>query len=93
LGTAERCQRRNVYERELVLDERFAPRWSFRAYLAFTFVNGKASLGALGVNMLIRKSFHNCRKTAADGHLLRTMNRIFHEYSRTSFSDSERGTS
>ena len=61
--------------------------------LAFTFVNGKASLGALGVNILIRNAFINSRNTATGGHLLRTMNRISHEYSRTPFSDSERGTS
>jgi hypothetical protein len=58
---------RNVYERELVLDERFAPRWSFRAYLAFTFVNGKAVLGALGVNTLIRKRFIDYCNTATAG--------------------------
>ena len=50
--------RRKVYECELVLDERFASRWSSRASLAFTFVNGKMPLGALGVNTLIRKHFH-----------------------------------
>jgi hypothetical protein len=51
-------QRRNVYERELVLDEHFASRSSSRTSLAFTFVNGKTLLGALGVNTLIRNRFH-----------------------------------
>ena len=51
-------ERRNVYERELVLDKHLASRRSPRASLALTFVNGKTSLGALGVNMLIRKRFH-----------------------------------
>ena len=51
-------ERRNVYERELVLDEHFASRASSRVSLAFTFVNGKTLLGALGVNTLIRKRFH-----------------------------------
>jgi hypothetical protein len=51
-------QRGNVYERELVLDEHFASRWSSRAFPAFTFVNGKVPLGALGVNTLTRKRFH-----------------------------------
>jgi hypothetical protein len=51
-------QRRNVYERELVLYERFVSRSSYGTSLAFTFVNGKASLSALGVNMLTRKRFH-----------------------------------
>jgi len=50
-------QRRNVYERELVLDERFVSRSSCGTSLAFAFVNGKAPLGALGVNTLIRKRF------------------------------------
>jgi len=39
-------ERRNVYERELALGEHFAWRSSSRTSLAFTFVNGKASLGA-----------------------------------------------
>jgi len=51
-------ERRNVYERELVLDEYFASRWSSSASLAFTFVNEKAPLSALGVNMLSHKHFH-----------------------------------
>ena len=51
-------ERRDVYERELVLDERFCFATEFPCLLAFTFVNGKTSLGALGVNMLIRKRFH-----------------------------------
>ena len=50
-------ERRYVYERELVLGEHFASRSSSRTSLAFTSVNGKASLGAPGVNMLIRKRF------------------------------------
>jgi hypothetical protein len=51
-------ERRNVYERELVLGEYFASRSNWRTSLAFTLVNGKASLGALGVNTLIRNRFH-----------------------------------
>jgi hypothetical protein len=51
-------ERRNVYERELVLEEDFTSRRTFWADLAFTFVNAKASLGALDVNTLIRKRFH-----------------------------------
>jgi hypothetical protein len=58
-------QRRNVYERELVLDEHFASRWSSGTSVAFTFVNGKTLLGALRVNTLIRKPLlKNCRNTA-----------------------------
>ena len=59
-------QRRNVYGRELVVDERFASRSSSRRCLAFTFVNGKASLGAPGVNVLLCKRF---RKTVATAPL------------------------
>ena len=55
---------RDVYERELVLDEHFAWRSSSPTSLAFTFVNGKASLGALGVNMLMCKRFRNTVATA-----------------------------
>jgi len=51
-------ERRNVYERELVLEEHFASRSSSRVSLAFTLVNGKASLSALGVNTLICKRLH-----------------------------------
>jgi hypothetical protein len=61
-------ERRNVYRRELVLDERFASRWSSGASLAFTFVNGKVPLGALGANMLTCKPFlKNFRNTAIGG--------------------------
>jgi hypothetical protein len=60
-------QRRNVYERELVVVGRLASPRSFRARLAFTLVNGKASLGALGVNMLTRNAFRNCSNTATGG--------------------------
>lgn len=49
---------RNVYERELVLDEHFCFAMEFLRITAFTFVNGKTLLGALGVNTLIRKRFH-----------------------------------
>jgi hypothetical protein len=39
-----------------------------RTSLAFTFVNEKAPLSALGVNTLIRKRFHKlCRNTATGG--------------------------
>ena len=55
-------ERRNVYGRELVLEEHFASRSSSGTSLAFTFVNRKASLGAPGVNMLMCKRF---RKTVA----------------------------
>ena len=51
-------ERRNVYERELVLGEYFASRSNWRTSLAFALVNGKASLGALDVNTLIRNRFH-----------------------------------
>jgi len=50
-------QRRNVYERELVLAERFCFAMEFRTSLAFTFVNGKTLLAAIGVNTLTRKRF------------------------------------
>ena len=50
-------QRRSVYERELVLDERFCSAMEVPTSPAFTFVNGKTLLGALGVNTLIRKRF------------------------------------
>jgi len=58
-------QRGNVYERELVLAERFASRSSSRTSLAFTIVNGQAPLSAPGVNMLTRKRFH---KLLQHGH-------------------------
>ena len=62
--------------------------------LAFTFVNGKTSVSALGVNMLTRIRFSKIVVTPPlAGYLLTTMNRILHEYSRTPISDSERGTS
>jgi hypothetical protein len=35
--------------------------------LAFTFVNGKASLGAPGVNMLTANAFMNYCSTVTDG--------------------------
>jgi len=60
-------ERRNVYKRELVLDEYFASRWGSYTSLAFTFVNGKAPLSALGVNTLTRKRFSHCRNTATGG--------------------------
>jgi len=60
-------ERQNVYGRELVMDEYFASRWSARNSLAFTFVNGKAPLGAPGVNMLTRKAFINHCNTATGG--------------------------
>jgi len=71
----------------------FVSRRSSRTSLAFTFVNGKTLLNALGVNTLIRKLIMNCRNSATGRHLLGTMNRISHEYSRTSFSDPDRGIS
>lgn len=58
--------RRNVYKRELVLDERFCFATEFPCVLAFTFVNGKTSLGAPGVNVLLYKRF---RKTVATAPL------------------------
>jgi hypothetical protein len=62
LQSAREC--RNVYERELVLDEHFASRWRSCGSLAFTFVNGKASLGAPGVNMLTCERFRKPVATA-----------------------------
>ena len=54
-------ERQNVYERELILAQYFASRGRSCATLAFTFANGKASLAALGVNMLTTNAFtKNC---------------------------------
>jgi len=56
------------YGCELVLDERFASRSSCGMSLAFTFVNRKVSVGALGVNMLTCKPLlKDCRNTAIGG--------------------------
>ena len=60
-------ERRDVYERELVLDEHFVSRWDSRTSLEVTFVNGKIPLSALGVNTLIRKRFHELAQTATGG--------------------------
>ena len=60
-------ERRNVYGRELVLDEYFASRRSARTPLVFTSVNERAPLSPPGVNMLTRKRFSNCRNTATSG--------------------------
>ena len=60
-------ERRNVYERQLVLHEHFASQSSSLTSLAFTFVNGKASLGAPGVNMLTANAFMNYCSTVTDG--------------------------
>jgi len=51
------AERRNVYKRQLVLDEQFCFARVFVWARTFTFVNGKALLGALGVNALARKRF------------------------------------
>jgi len=60
-------QHRNVYKRELVLAEHLASQSSPRASLAFTFVNGKAPLSALGVNTLTGKRFSRCLNKAIGG--------------------------
>ena len=57
-------ERRNVYERQLVLHEHFASRSSSRTSMAFTFVNSQEPLGAPGVNMLTANAFINCCNTA-----------------------------
>ena len=65
-------ERRNVYERQLVLADYFASRWRSCATLAFTFVNGKVSLGAPGVNALTTNAFISYCNTANDEPFAKT---------------------
>jgi len=51
------AERRNVYKRQPTLDEQISSRQGLYGVSTLAFVNERAALGALGVNMLARKRF------------------------------------
>ena len=60
-------ERRNVYERQRVGNERFRFCDGFARMRVFTVVNDQVLVGALGVNMLTANAFMNCCNIATGG--------------------------